>query len=144
MDSLASEYNAVNYSDEQILERIKEMVDEKVEDLFYSLEEIENVKAYKYPLTEDAEPQTVFKLYRVVSTIDEYYKELVLVIDVEINDNEVQFICYNVESGERASAEFINGEMGSVDGVPTPIQENEFITRDIESLLDNMYSQFCN
>lgn len=144
MDTLASEYNALHYEDEQITKKIIDMVDEKVDDIFYSLEDVDNLKLYKYEVTDTTEPQTVLKVYRVINNVDEYYKELVLVVDVEICDNTVWVTCYDIERGKTASAEFINGEMGMVDGVPTPIQETEFNTKNIENLLDNIYSEFCS
>lgn len=37
-----------------------------------------------------------------------------------------------------AYAEFINGEWGSNDGIASPIQPDEFDTRDIDNLIDNI------
>ncbi|WP_294154987.1 hypothetical protein [uncultured Clostridium sp.] len=142
MDSLASEYNAVNYTDEQITEKILEMIDEKIEDFIANFEDREDFEAYKYQIENITYPQTALKLYKVISTTEDYYKELVLLIDVQIWENNVEFICYKIGSNESASAEYINGEMGTVDGVPTPIQENEFYVGDIDQLLENMVSEF--
>lgn len=142
MDSLANEYNAVNYTDEQITEKILEMIDEKIEDFIANFEDREDFEAYNYQIQNVTEPQTAMKLYKVVSNREEYYKELVLLIDIVIWENNVEFICYKTDRSEDASAEYINGEMGTVDGVPTPIQENEFYVGEIDNLLDNMVTEF--
>lgn len=144
MCSLADEYNAVHYEEDEVTEGILEMVEEKVDDLFYSLEEIENLKVYKYSIQNNTEPQTVLKIYKITKIHHDWYRELVAIIDVEITENNVSFTWYNITENSASSAEFINGEMGMVDGIPTPIQEHEFNTRDIENLLDNIYSEFCN
>ena len=145
MRDLADEYNAVNYSDEEIANKIVEMVNYKIEDVFENLNDIKNLEVYIYEAKYiDNLPQTVLKLYRVISTTEEFYKELVLLIDVEIDDNIVEFKCYRTKEDENASAEFINGQMGMVDGVETPIQENEFYIGNIERLLDGIIDEFSN
>ncbi|MZI82926.1 hypothetical protein GT646_18970 [Clostridium butyricum] len=142
MCDLANEYNAVSYSDEEIVNRIVEMINEKVEDEVDILNDIENLEAYMYRAQSSDLPQTVLKIYKVVSTTDDYYKKLVALIDVQIWDNKVEFKFYRTTESENASAEFINGQMGMVDGVETPIQENEFYVGDIDNLLESIVSEF--
>ena len=142
MDSLASEYNAISYDDEEITEKIINMIDEKINEIYYTLEDVKKLKVFKYETINTTDPQTVLKIYRVISNCDETYIKLEVIIDIEIWDNIVYVTKYSVGDGETASAQFINGKMGYIDGVPTPLEETSFYTGEIEKLLEDVVSEF--
>jgi hypothetical protein len=134
------------YSDEQIMDKILEVANDKVEHLYYSLDEIKNIEVYSFNIANEKAPQTALKIYKIISSYDETERVLSGILEASVDEinSGLEFCFYEVNKTTMSTyAQFINGEWCSNDGIPVPIQQDEFNTKDIESLIDDIYNIYC-
>lgn len=143
MRTLAKDYGAETYTSDEITKEILSTINNKVEELYDILCEIKDIEVYMEEAIDNSNPQTVLKLYNVDRMSREYDLQLTGILDVQIQDTLVKVTFYNkMNQQDVAYAEFINGEMGMEDGIPTPIQLKEFDIRDIENLISTIEDEY--
>ncbi|MBU3209051.1 hypothetical protein [Clostridium algidicarnis] len=134
------------YSDEEIIDKILKVSNDRVEHLHDSLQEIKDIKVYKFKIINVKRPQTALKVYKVISNYDETCSVLSGILEVSIDEinSGLEFYFYEVNEGTmRTYVKFINGEWGLNDDIPTPVQQGEFDTKDIDNLIDDIYGVYC-
>lgn len=145
LEQYADDFGVQCYSDEKIMEIILEFANDKIENLYTDLEEINNINVYKFNVTDQDIPQTALKIYRIGRGGDDIPNELVGVLDVIVNKytDDLIFAFYDLKSSPKyAIATYINGKWDSIDGIPTPMQENDFSTKEIDNLIEEIYNNY--
>ncbi len=129
------------YSDEEIMAKVLVAANEKVQAIFDDLEIIKNIEVHKSNILNVQSPQTALKIYKIENSRDENERTLVGILDVNIDElnNILHFCFYEISKSSNASAQFINGSFNFDDGIPTPMQQDEFDTRGIDSLIEEIY-----
>ncbi|HEY5561065.1 MAG TPA: hypothetical protein VIK72_04775 [Clostridiaceae bacterium] len=129
------------YSDEEKMRKILEVANEKIEGLYYMLVGKKNIEVYRFNITNGKAPQIALKIYKIGNDCDETKKILNGVLDVSVDElnSILEFYFYKVSKGAMYTyAQFINGEWGSNDGIAVPMQQNQFDTKNIDRLIEDI------
>ena len=145
MKQYEDDFSVYCYSEEEITNRVLQVINEKVEELYHALEEIKNIAVYSFNIINEKKPQIALKIYKTTN-YEEVTRKLVGVLDISINENdyslEFAFYNFNISSSYYAYAQFINGVWGYNDGIPEPIQEDRFSTKEIDNLIQDILNMY--